>query len=119
MSLTLSNFGVLDDGDVRFGYGIAPAARYYFTVDDRGGIFGSTAIGIAGNNIPDSGIDLDLNFGVGYSFFLNEGLAVEPAFNFGLRPGDRSVVQFSIAAGLQGFIDGFPFSRGSRSEERD
>ena len=115
VSLLLADRG-LGDGDVQFGYGLAPAARYYFTVDDRGGVFGSTAIGIAGNNLEDSGIDLDLNFGIGYSFFLNEGLAVEPAFNFGLRPGDRSVIQFSIAAGLQGFIDGLSLRGISRED---
>ena len=113
VSAALMRDGFFDRDNRTFGrFAFAPAARYYFTVEEGGGLFAEASAGVSATTREDTDADFELGLGVGYTIFLNEGLALEPGIDFGYSPGSPGFTTLAIAVGFQGFIDGF--RRGSK-----
>lgn len=79
------------DGDSNSEFGIGPWARYY--------IVNSSLFAQAGMDFGTAGFDFfslltdegstTLNFGVGYSWFLNNAVAIEPMLQYSIYSGDE------------------------------
>lgn len=82
--------------------GIGPYARYYVYQ----GLF--PQVGIMYNSIKfddeDADTSTDINLGVGYSFFLNNSIAVEPMLSYTIGGGDSKVNTFGLMIGIQAFL---------------
>ncbi len=104
VNLAVSN-EFFDDG-VYLAYGISPAARYYFTEGDGGRFFAAASAGVTGLTVEEVSAAFTGNLGVGYTLFLNEGLAIEPGLDVTYFARDGfNAVSFSLGIGLQGFVD--------------
>jgi len=86
------------DGFSQFSVG--PFARYYFLK----ALFAEAGLNFASTKFEgfDSDSSTNFGFGLGYSLFLNEGVAIEPglAFNFG---DGQTVIGLNI--GVQAFLN--------------
>ncbi len=109
--VNLSYTGV-KNGDDTFGYGLNGFGRYYFgdrefdTLLKNGRWFAEAGIGLAGlNNAP---LGFNVNFGPGYSYFLNEHVAVEALLLYDAKFGSGSSNGLSINVGFQIY---FPSSK--------
>lgn len=76
-------------------FGLGPFVRYYF-VDP---IFIQAGVDL---DLSDNGGDPRFGASVGYSWFLNDGLAIEPALYFNTG---NSVSNFGLSIGVQGFTN--------------
>lgn len=102
--VNLSYTGV-KDGDDTFGYGLNGFGRYYFgdnefdTLLKNGRWFIEAGLGIAGlNNAP---VGFNVNFGPGYSYFLNEHVAIEGLLLYDGKFGSGSSNGLSLNVGFQ------------------
>jgi hypothetical protein len=81
-------------------FGIGPFVRYYVWNN----LFATAGLQYTSLKVKDVDAVTSTRFGggVGYSFFLNEGVAIEPAINVDF--GDE-VTNFSIGIGIQAFLN--------------
>lgn len=98
------------DGDTESQFGFGPFARYYFvnSLYAQAGIdFGST-----GDNffslLADEG-STTLNFAIGYSWFLNNSVAIEPSLQYSIYSADEDgflgdYSRFGFNIGVQAFL---------------
>lgn len=82
-------------GDLDAYFAVGPFIRYYF-IDP---IFVQANVGI---DLSENGGDPVFGGSVGYSLFLNNGLAIEPAVYFNTG---NSVSHFGLSIGVQGFCN--------------
>lgn len=84
------------------GLGVGPYARYYVFQ----GLF--PQVGIMYNSTKfedeDAVTSTDINLGVGYSFFLNNSVAVEPMLGYTIGGGDDKTNTFGLMIGVQAFL---------------
>ena len=98
------------DGSSNSQFGFGPWARYYFvnSLYAQAGIdFGSTGMDFF-SLLADEG-STTLNFGIGYSWFLNNSVAIEPSLLYSIYSGvDDGVfadyTRFGFNIGVQAFI---------------
>lgn len=98
------------DGASESQFGIGPWARYYFvnSLYAQAGIdFGSTGMDFF-SLLADEG-STTLNFGIGYSWFLNNSVAIEPSIQYSIYSGDADsflsdYTRFGFNIGIQAFI---------------
>lgn len=105
LGLSVSRFDNSFDDDTNVTFSVAPAARYYFGEGEGNRLFASASAGVAFFNDDDTDALFQGSAGLGYSFFFNDGLAVEPGIEAGFGAGELDFFQFSVALGLQGFVD--------------
>lgn len=94
--LTLANSGF--EGSETF-FSVGPFARYYVTDP----IF----IQVGGSFVLNEGGGSSIGASVGYSWFLNNGLAIEPALYFQSYGNDGDAfdgTSFGLSIGIQGFL---------------
>ena len=82
-------------GESTSNFGLGPFVRYY-VVDP---IFIQAFVDL---DLSDDGGDPVFGASVGYSWFLNDGLAIEPALYFNTG---NSVTNFGLSIGIQGFAN--------------
>ncbi len=82
-------------GESTSNFGLGPFVRYY-VVDP---IFVQAFVDL---DLSDDGGDPVFGAAVGYSWFLNDGLAIEPALYFNTG---NSVTNFGLSIGVQGFTN--------------
>lgn len=104
-SLNNNPFTAGGNGDLFLTFSVAPAVRYYFGAPEGNRFFAAATAGVAlsSNDLVDP--RFEARAGVGYSIFFNDGLALEPGINVVYGTGDFDFFQFSVAIGLQGFVD--------------
>ncbi len=90
------------DADPNSVLGIGAFARYYVFQ----GLFPQVGFGFNSFTLGDedavTGTTID--FGVGYSFFLNNSVAVEPRVNYAITSGDFEYNTFGLMIGVQAFL---------------
>ncbi len=106
------NIAKVKNNDASFGYGVNGFGRYYFgsnefdTLLKHGRWFLEAGVGLAGLN--DAPLGFNFNFGPGYSYFLNEHVAVEGLLLYDGKFGSGSSNGFTINVGFQIY---FPSSK--------
>jgi outer membrane protein len=98
------------DGDSESQFGFGPWARYYFinSLFAQAGVdFGSTGMDFF-SILADEGSST-LNFGIGYSWFLNNSVAIEPQLQYSIYSGDEDgfladYTKFGFNIGVQAFL---------------
>ncbi len=66
------------DKDAEMGYGLQPLARYYFTKDEKSGIFGQASVGFLGTSTSGtSETGLTFSVGAGWNYFFSKYTALE------------------------------------------
>lgn len=98
------------DGASESQFGFGPWARYYFvnSLYAQAGIdFGSTGMDFF-SLLADEG-STTLNFGIGYSWFLNNSVAIEPSLLYSIYSADEEglfadYTRFGFNIGVQAFI---------------
>lgn len=66
------------DPDATLTYGLQPLVRYYFSKEEKSGIFGQASVGFAGfshGNSSETG--LAFSIGAGWNYFINKSVALE------------------------------------------
>lgn len=64
--------------DARFNFGLQPLARYYFTKQEKNGIFGQATVGFEGASVAGtSTTGLTFSIGAGWNYWLNKSVALE------------------------------------------
>lgn len=98
LGITNTSFG--DFSNTVFGVG--PYARYYVFQ----GLFPQVGIHYTSDKDKDQDAETmtDINLGVGYSFFLNNSVAVEPMLVYQIGGGDPQVNTFGLTIGIQAFL---------------
>jgi len=91
LAFTSTSFG----GNSTSTFGLGPFVRYY-VVDP---IFIQAHVDL---DLTEDGSDPRFGAAVGYSWFLNDGLAIEPALYFNTG---ASVTNFGLSIGVQGFAN--------------
>ncbi|MBK9983674.1 MAG: hypothetical protein IPP15_15050 [Saprospiraceae bacterium] len=91
----LSFFSLSSGGETNTSTGLGPFVRYYVTNP----IFIQAHVSL---DLSDNGQDPTYGASVGYSWFLNNGVAIEPAvfFNTG-----NSTTEFGLSIGIQAFVN--------------
>jgi outer membrane protein len=85
------------------GFGIGAMARYYVFQ----GLF--PQVGFMYNSFkvkdgPDAATDTDINLGLGYSFFLNNSVALEPQLYYNINSEEANGNTLGLSIGLQIFL---------------
>lgn len=101
LRLGFNNISVGDAGATSFGIGAM--ARYYVYQ----GLF--PQVGFMYNSFkikdgPDAATDTDINLGLGYSFFLNNSVAIEPALFYNINSEEANGNTFGLGIGIQVFL---------------
>lgn len=97
-------FGRFSQGDLSStAIGIGPYARYYVYQ----GLF--PQVGIMYNSVKfedeDAVTATDINLGIGYSFFVNNSIAIEPMLGYTIGGGDDPKTNsFGLMIGVQAFL---------------
>lgn len=88
---------IFTDNLTQFGFG--PLARYYFTPN----VFGQAGFGFTSLKLGNFDADTSLygNFGLGYSIFLNQNVALEPLLVFNFAEAQNV---YGINLGFQVFL---------------
>jgi hypothetical protein len=77
-----TTFGIVKSGYKYYSYGIGPYAKYYF----NNGVFLKTETFFSSykivGNVTDKSTRLTISPGIGYAFFLNSKIALEPSLNY-------------------------------------
>ena len=66
------------DKNATIFYGLQPLVRYYFSKEEKSGIFGQASVGFAGlshGNASETG--LGFSVGAGWNYFINKSVALE------------------------------------------
>ncbi len=98
------------DGDTDSNFGFGPYARYYITnpIFLQAGIdFEAAALDL--NSLLNDEGSSTLHFMVGYSWFLNNSIAIEPALYYDIYNGDEDIndadySRFGLNIGVQAFL---------------
>ena len=88
------------DGNSNTSFGLGPFVRYYVT--------DPIYITVGADLELDEGGGTTIGAGVGYSWFLNDGLAIEPELFFNIYNNDGDAGDYSIfglSIGVQGFAN--------------
>ncbi|MEZ5029867.1 MAG: hypothetical protein R2787_00560 [Saprospiraceae bacterium] len=99
LSFTNTSFG--DNGVTDIGVG--PYARYYVYQ----GLFPQVGVSYMSSKVKDQDAvtQTDINLGVGYSFFLNNSVAIEPMLAYTIGGGDDPTTNvFGLLIGIQAFL---------------
>lgn len=97
-------------GSIKYQFGIGPWARYYIvnSIFAQAGVdFGSAGLDLFSLLADDS--STTINMGVGYFWFLNNSVAIEPLIQYSIfSAGDESFTgdynRFGFNIGVQAFI---------------
>ncbi|MCL2028401.1 MAG: hypothetical protein FWG79_07955 [Bacteroidales bacterium] len=76
-------------------------ARYYFATIGDGGFFANGVLGLSKSGRSEA--EFGLGLGVGYSFFLNNRVAIEPIANL-VIPFSDSPIAFTLGVGISVFF---------------
>jgi hypothetical protein len=99
LRLGFQNISFGDFGSTQFGIGAM--ARYYVfqgLFPQVGFMYNSSKI----KDGPDAATDTDINLALGYSFFLNNSVAIEPMLAYNINSED--VNTFGLGIGIQVFL---------------
>ena len=97
----VGGLGFMAQKDFNF-FNFAAGVRYYFMETSQGSLFASGLMDI--DKVKDVDATVGLRLNGGYSFFLNQYVALEPVATLRIPFSDGTDVTFSLGAGISVFF---------------